>query len=388
MAAVAPEARPLGPDAGGQWVRRWLSPGWTQSVDAWVSSRLSEHGRQVVGEPVTFRARFWSVVRCYPTAEGLVWFKETNPGHHFEAGLTATMASLAPEQIVRPIAIETDQGWLLTNDHGPTLDHADVEDQLTRCTVVGELARLQCSLLGRIPSGEHSEVLTLRPTDVGSRLRATIREWVALPTDHPLHATPHFQDQVEQAADALDRRTASISDLVPVDLEINDVYPANICADKAAGRLGLRFFDFGNAVWGHPFVTLHGFLDAVEEWNEVPLLPEDRDTLYAEYLAVWSEHIQCDPQLLRSDLETTRILVYPHRLLSWLRLIPYADAVELQTRAQIPRKWMATVVRLAVPGATPLPTSSNRPAQPSFGGVNRADGNQPLVADTALTSTL
>jgi len=348
MAMRAPEARPLGPDAGGQWVRRWLSPGWTQSVDAWVRSRLAEHGRQVVSDPVTFRARFWSVVRCYPTAEGLVWFKETNPGHHFEAKLTATMATLAPDQIVVPIAVDADHGWLLTSDHGPTLDHADVEGQQIRRTVVGELARLQCTLRGHISAEEHPGVLKLRPSDVGEHLRAIICEWARLPTDHPLHASPTLQEQAERAADTLDRRTASISDLVPVDLEINDVYPANICANRSAGKLQLRFFDFGNAVWGHPFVTLHGFLDAVEEWTEAPLPPEDRDVLYEEYLAVWSEHLRREPKLLRGDLEATRGLVYPHRLLSWLRMVPHADTLELQARAEIPRKWMATAAKLAV----------------------------------------
>lgn len=347
MATLAPEARPLGPDAGGQWVRRWLSPSWTQSVDVWVSRRLAEHDRQIASDPVTFRARFWSVVRYYPTAEGLVWFKQTNPGLRFEASLTATMANLAPDHVVVPIAVDEDRCWLLSNDHGATLDHADVEGQLTRRTVVAELARLQCTLLGRISPEEHPGLLVLRPTDAGKQVRAVIGEWAALPTDHPLHADPGLQEEVVRAADVLDRRTASISDLVRVDLEINDVYPANICADRSAGQLSLRFFDFGNAVWGHPFVTLHGFLDAVEEWNQAPLPPADRDVLYEEYLAVWSEHLHCDPRLLRGDLEATQLLVYPHRLLSWLRLVPHADSVELQTRAEILRRWMATIAELA-----------------------------------------
>ncbi|HEY9292850.1 MAG TPA: hypothetical protein VIP98_16345 [Microlunatus sp.] len=347
MPTLAPEARPLGPDAAGQWVRRWLSPSWTQVVDTWVTCRLAEQNRQITGDPVTFRARFWSVVRCYPTGEGLVWFKEANPGHHFEAGLTAAMARLAPDHIVVPIAVDPGHGRLLTNDHGTTLDHADVEDQPTRRMVVGELARLQCTLLGRISAEEHPGLLALPPATVGERVRTVIREWATLPSDHPLHTGPGLQEQAGRAADVLDQCTASISDLVPVDLETNDVYPANICADRSASRLRLRFFDFGNAVWGHPFVTLHGFLDAVEEWNEAPLSSADREALYDEYIAVWSEHLHADPQLLRSDLTSTRILVYPHRLLSWLRLVPHADPIELRTRAEIPRRWMATVAELA-----------------------------------------
>jgi hypothetical protein len=71
-----------------------------------VSRRLAEQGRRIIGEPVTYRARFWSVVRCYPSAEGLVWFKETNPGHRFEAALTAALARVAPDDVVVPTAVD------------------------------------------------------------------------------------------------------------------------------------------------------------------------------------------------------------------------------------------------------------------------------------------
>lgn len=346
MPVRVPEARPLGPDSGGQWVRRWLSASWTESVDAWVSRQLAKQNRRIVGDPTTFRARFWSVVRCYPTNDGLVWFKETNPGHRFEAGLTVAMADLAPDHVVVPVAADPDNGWLLTNDHGSTLDHADVEDQTTLRTVVGELGRLQCTLLGRISVREHSGLLMLPPTDVGAQVRAVAHEWATLPSDHPLHAGPDLQEQVARATEALDRHTAALSDLVPIDLEINDVYPANICADRSAGALSLRFFDFGNAAWGHPFVTLHGFLAAAEEWNEAQFSPADREALYDEYLAVWSRHLRVEPQRLRGDLASTRVLVYPHRLLSWLRLVPHADPIELHARAEIPRNWMAAVAAL------------------------------------------
>ncbi|MGH3490636.1 MAG: hypothetical protein ACRDP8_22330 [Actinopolymorphaceae bacterium] len=341
-----PPARPLGPDAEGQWVRRWTSPEWTRAVDAWVSRRLAEQGRRFIDEPVTYRARFWSVVRCYPSIEGLVWFKETNPGHRFEAGLTAALARLTPD-VVAPIAVDRSRGWLLTNDHGATLDRSDVALQPTRCTVVRELARLQCSLLGRLQVTEHPGLVVLPPSAAGDQVRAVAREWAALPSGHPLHTEPDTLKRAEQAADVLDRCTAALSDTVPIDLEINDVYAANICADRGAGTLQLRFFDFGNALWGHPFVTLHGFLDSVEEWNETPLSPSDREALRDSYLTVWREHLHADPRLLHRDLTATRVLVHVHRLVSWLRLVPHADPIEIRTRAEIPRQQMASIATLA-----------------------------------------
>ncbi|WP_152364614.1 hypothetical protein [Microlunatus speluncae] len=115
-----PEARPLGPDAEGQWVRRWRSAEWDRAVDAWVGERLAARGRRITGGPVTFRARFWSVTRCYPSAEGLVWFKENNPGHRFEPGLVAAMARLAPDDVINPLAVDRDRGRLLADDQGTT----------------------------------------------------------------------------------------------------------------------------------------------------------------------------------------------------------------------------------------------------------------------------
>ncbi|TCC12015.1 hypothetical protein [Kribbella soli] len=325
-----------------------MSPEWTQTADAWVSARLAEYGRRISGEPVTYRARFWSVVRCYPTVEGLVWFKENNPGHRFEAGLVAALAQFAPDDVIVPIAVDRERSRLLTDDQGSTLTHPDVADQATRRTVVQALARLQCTLLGRVDATEHPGMIEQAPTSAGDRVRAVAQEWAALRPGHPLQAEPDLLARAARAADVLDRLTESLSEDVPLDLEINDVYPANIFADRSTGVLRPRFFDFGNAIWGHPFVSLHGFLDSVVEWTGAPLSRVHRDALFDVYLAVWRDHLDADPQVLRHDLTASEALVGVHKLVSWLRLVPYADPLELHARAEIPRHYLATVAALRV----------------------------------------
>jgi hypothetical protein len=347
MPHYPPPARPLGPDAKGQWVDHWTSPEWTQTADAWVSCRLAEYGRRISGEPLTYRARFWSVVRCYPSVEGLVWFKENNPGHRFEAGLVATLAQFAPDDVIVPIAVDRARSWLLTDDQGTTLTHADVDDQTTRCIVVRALASLQCSLLGRLDATEHPGMIELVPTTAGDRVRAVVEEWAALEPGHPLRPEPDLLARAGQAANVLDRHTASLGDIVPLDLELNDVYPANIFADRSTGVLRPRFFDFGNAIWGHPFVSLHGFLDSVVEWTRAPLSRVHRDELVEDYLSVWRDHLDADPQILRHDLVATEALVGVHRLVSWLRLVPYADPIEIRARAEIPMQYLASIAALA-----------------------------------------
>jgi hypothetical protein len=347
MPHYPPAARPLGPDADGQWVRRWTSPQWSQTADAWVGCQLAEHGRRISGEPLTYRARFWSVVRCYPSTEGLVWFKENNPGHRFEAGLVAALARLAPDDVIVPIAVDRERGWLLTDDQGTTLTHPDVGDQPTRCTVVRALARLQCAVLGHLEVAEHPGMVMLAPSAAGDRVRAIARELAALQPGHPLRPEPDVLKRAPLAADVLDRRTASLSNTVPLDLELNDVYAANIFADRSTGALRPRFFDFGNAIWGHPFVSLHGFLNSVVEWTGAPLPRAARVELFDVYLTVWRDHLDADPRLLRSDLVAAEALAGVHRLVSWLRLVPHADPIETRTRAEIPRQYLANVAALA-----------------------------------------
>jgi hypothetical protein len=267
-----------------------------------------------------------------------VWFKENNPGHRFEAGLVATLARIAPHEVIVPLAVDRERGWLLADDQGTTLTHPDVADQPTRCIVVRALARLQCSLLGRVKA---AGMLALPPYAAGDRMRLIAREWAGLPPDHPLRLSSDVLRQAECAAAVLDRRTACLSDAVPLDLEINDVYAANIFADRSSGKLRPRFFDFGNAIWGHPFVSVHGFLESVVEWTGAPLPSTDREALYDVYLAEWRDHLGVDPHVLRDDLAVTEALVNVHRLVSWARLIPYADSIELTTRAEIPLKFLS-----------------------------------------------
>ncbi|MEU4190763.1 hypothetical protein AB0E69_02600 [Kribbella sp. NPDC026611] len=239
MVHEVPSPRPLRPDAEGQWVRRWTSAEWTQTVDTWVIDRLAARGRTVTGDGITYRARFWSAVRCYSTAEGLVWFKENNPGHRFEADLVAALAELARDDVLVPLAVDRDRSWLLTDDQGPTLTHADVANQQTRRTVVRALARLQRTLVGRVTAS----LLTLNPQAAGDELRAITRTWATFPPDHPLHLSPDTLRRAEQAAADLNRRTPSLT--IPLDLDFNDVYPANIFATRIDGDLKLRFLTSG-----------------------------------------------------------------------------------------------------------------------------------------------
>src|SRR5690606_17631880 len=62
---------------------------------------------------------------------------------------------------------------------------------------------------------------------------------------------------------------------------------------------------------------------------------------------VWRHHLNADPHVLRADLTATEALTDVHRLISWLRLLPHADPIEIRTRAAIPQQYLARIAALA-----------------------------------------
>jgi hypothetical protein len=92
----------------------WDEPGWLDRAIGWIDERVER-----TGEVELERTRPWSAVARVPTAEGLVWFKESPPAHAFEPALTALLAGRRPDAV--PEVLAADGSRLLTRDVGPRL---------------------------------------------------------------------------------------------------------------------------------------------------------------------------------------------------------------------------------------------------------------------------
>lgn len=228
-AAQVPVPRSLADDRGGAWVRHWQHPQWRADVDRWVHRSLAEHQLHPTGPAVTYKIRFWSVVRCYPTDAGLCWFKENNPGQAFEATLVARLDALAGE---------------------------------------------------------------LNPA-------------------------------------------------IPVSLDHNDLHAHNVF-----GGIGdtLRFFDFGDSVWGHPFSTMRSFALSLAGTADLPEVTE----LVEAYLSAWSD--LADPEVLRREYRLAAALLPVTRVVSWYRLLDHADVTETAAWVASPRYWLGEVASAGEPG--------------------------------------
>ena len=100
----------------------WASPEWRHEADQWIDAALEAFGVQRTGPTEQPRIRFWSTQLTVPTDHGTLWFKENNLGQFAEASIVSVLGEIAPDHVAAPLAIEPSRGWMLTADHGATLD--------------------------------------------------------------------------------------------------------------------------------------------------------------------------------------------------------------------------------------------------------------------------
>ncbi|GAB2607082.1 hypothetical protein [Kribbella endophytica] len=341
-----PKPRSLQKDAEGQWVRRWTGADWFAAADAWVRTQLAAAGITVTGDPIPYKIRFWAAVWCYPTDRGLYWFKENNPGQSFEAALVDAMARELPQHVIAPLAIEPTRGWFLTADQGATLGEqlTEVDPLLLWRRLVVEYAALQRDTIPAEQALLASGLTQLGPAQLGDKVHS-IADWFSnLSTDHPL-AIGSQVEQLHRAADNLVGWASKFSGAIPLALDQNDLHAYNVFAASATAPF--RFFDFGDALWAHPFVTLacvHAALvdpDDPTTWSaDDPRLTEITDA----YLHEWTDLAPLD--VLHTELEAALPLHVVHRLVSWHRLLVHADETEAAAWAVSPEHWIGEVIRL------------------------------------------
>lgn len=285
---------------------------------------LEQAGIALTGPIEQPRTRPWSTHLVAPTSEGRHWFKENCPPLRFEAGLVSTLAQLVPGSFLEPIAVDVAQGWMLTPDGGAVLD-GDVTLAAFGRTLA-EFAVVQRKLVGH-GADLMATGLPARPIDqTASQFADQLNDLAQLPNDHPLHIDPDLlarcTGHLVTIAEAV-RRLTEVS--VPDSLQHNDLHPQNTFA---AATGGLRFFDFGDAVWSHPFCVLNIALHRVARAWDCPLSDERIERLINIYLDVWSD--LAPYRTLRALVEPALTIAKFHRYNSWHQLIPYMPLHQLQ----------------------------------------------------------
>jgi len=320
---------------------RWTSDAWRVQAESWIRQILRAQGLEQIAPIEQQRLRFWSTQLTVSTDRGRFWFKENNPDQAFEASLVAELAELVPDHVVVPLAVEPERGWMLSPDQGPTVHAASESGREVWVQMVQEFADLQRRLIGHEKRLLATGLTRLRPSQIGDFVEAVLERAQARPKDDPRHVDADLGRRVREVLPWLFEHGPSLeAGPVALSLEHNDLHDNNIFVPQA--EQPLRFFDFGDALWAHPFTSMCVPVEHMSrEWE---VAADDPDIQYVLdcYLEVWSD--LATTTQLRTLMRSALPLGEAHRLMSWERVLPYADREGLTELGGAIPDWLGRLV--------------------------------------------
>jgi hypothetical protein len=307
----------------------WADPDWRAAAHAWVTARLGELGTPVAGEIEEFRVRPWSVTHRARTTAGVRWFKANITGCRYEAALADELTRIAPGAALAPLAVDTEQGWLLTADAGPTLRETLTADG----RIAAWTGMLQAySVLQRATVAHVDRLCALGVPD--HRVSLLPGLLAGLLDD------PHIRAEVDPRVPALTGEFAAwcaelAADGIPAALQHDDLHDDNVFPD-------LRFFDWGDASTGHPFGTLLVTLNVMHDTLDPAGRPAALERLRDAYLEPWTD--LADPAALRRSVTLACRVTRVSRALSWQRGLTGAAVPPEDRFRTAPAAWLGELL--------------------------------------------
>lgn len=274
---------------------RWRDPGFLDAAHAWITARLAERGRSVVGAVEQPHVTDWSTVMRVPTEDGAVWFKANDDTMRHEAAVTALIAPLSAGRVPMPLAGDPRTGWLLLADAGPRLrDVIPQERSLERWhDVLEAYARIQLAC--------EDEVDALLAAGLPDRRLPTLPAAYADLLDGLDDTDPRLPDA--GAIDDLCARLASYG--VRETVQHDDLHDGQVFLGDGVHQV----LDWGDACVSHPFFTLAVTLEGVVAWGvDDEEGSEDLGPHLAAYLRPYAESYRLtDVELREAATIATRL---------------------------------------------------------------------------------
>ncbi len=307
----------------------WAGPEWRSQAEQWIQLVLESFSVRQTGPIEQPRIRFWSTQLTVPTDLGTLWFKENNPGRLAEASVVAALAELAPEHVVKPLAVEPSRGWMITPDHGATLSSLKSDDYQLWSRVMTDFADLQKAVLPHADRLIAAGLVNMNPEVAANFVENQLLLHTGLPPQHPLYLSSQDADHVLSQLPRIRSAVEVLRGLgVPLSLDHNDLHPRNAFLPGSSTE-PLRFFDFADAYWAHPFSSmLVPITTMCEQWRTTPADPRIRLVAVA-YLEQWTDYAPLAE--LQAALDSALYLARVHRYGAWLRLLVYADDASMST---------------------------------------------------------
>lgn len=305
---------------------------WLDDARAWLTARAADAGRPVTGESEQRYARPWSTQLVAPTADGPLYFKANCPSMAFEPALHALLADVAPDLVAAPLAVDTERGWMLTADRGPTLGDARRPTSDDWRGVLTSAAALQRRVVDHRADVLATGVPDCSPATVPDRLDRLVGTLRALPVEHPSHLSDDDASRVlARRPDVVAAAQVLEGSALPVSLQHGDLHPWNAFAD-------LSVFDFGDVQWAHAAEVLGVPWRIVAETDGV-----EWDDVVGAWTDVW-DTAPVDVDAWRGIFAAATLTEAVNRAQTWWDSLASASDAELADLGEAPRLHLLRVL--------------------------------------------
>jgi hypothetical protein len=295
----------------------WTDPGWRAAAIGWAVDELGRAGLRLDGEPEQSHVYPWSTAIRLPVNGGAVWLKSVAPGSSHEPPLSAALGRWVPESVLIPLAVDGERRLMLLPDGGRTLrDAGGSTDVGAWVSMLRNYARLQIELVPHADEMLAVGVPDHRPDRLPELAADLLADDDALLAGRDGGLAPDVRERVTAGLGRYAELCERLIDGgVPATLQHDDLHDANVFVSGDRHR----FFDWGDASVGHPFlsllVTLRVAARALEVPDGSPMLLRLRDA----YLEGW--HAYGSPQDLREQCDLALWVGPLQRALSWRRIL-------------------------------------------------------------------
>ena len=329
----------------GQNSQGWTDPVWQGQAHAWIRTTLEQQGTPVIGEIEQPYLRPWSTVMHVPTSQGRVYFKACDPHSSYEPALTQALHQWRPDCMVRVLAVNLEQAWMLMADEGEMLRLRvnGPQDLWHWEHLMPVFARVQIEMIER-----RDELLRLGVFDRRlERLPAMFtqlladREVMRIGREDGLSEAQYarLQNFAPQYADMC-RRLAGYP--IPDSLHHDDFHNSNVfvCDERYA------FSDWGESCLSHPFfsiiITLRNIADRLGLPDEVGITPESLtpglNHLRDLYLEPWTRF--APSSVLQEVFPLAWRVGMVNRAISWYQSLKLLDAPTREEYAYTVPAWL------------------------------------------------
>lgn len=258
----------------------WPMPEWQESFYLLICKILRKNGIKPVGKKfASIRIMAWSFVGKIETNRGTFYAKSVSSATKYEPIVTKLLWLVSP-YVVEVVDISEANGWILTK----AMSHDDENMPFSAVIkAVEKYAELQMQSLEVRKEICNTGIPVIELGKAKDRLDNALKRFSRLDQAHPSHFTEEDINLVCSAEKFfVDTEHILMSTGIPTTIEHGDLLTKNLLHESDYEIL--KWFDFGDASWNFPFISLDMMTDSVTSGYNERQITQIKNA----YLSIWS----------------------------------------------------------------------------------------------------